>query len=285
MGAWGLGLWDDDMSLDVRDDYLHQLRKKKTPDEAVELLIKTYDPNHSDDGYLFWIVIALTQRHYGHLDETIRWRALGALVEAEQDKRWLKLSAKEREKRTRILKKVAQTLSSPQPKAKKVAPYRGSKSRFKIGEIYSLRFADFQAPNLKNRYLRYTPYSFKFGAFCVVSIEQEENLKEEVVDEYPVVVLFDWIGEHFPVEEDLRDTPILEYDDQRGHWNSFLGAAPERFDYERNQFKLVGRTDRFQRNHFVPIHPKHYAVWSSVQLRIADGREQREAKETVNSFD
>ena len=43
MGIWGCGLYQDDVTCDVKDDYLNWLRVGKTNEEATELMLEYYE--------------------------------------------------------------------------------------------------------------------------------------------------------------------------------------------------------------------------------------------------
>ena len=63
MGAWGVGLYQDDVTCDVRSDYVNRLKVGLSNIDATKDLIELNldfieDP---DDGPLFWLVLADTQ--------------------------------------------------------------------------------------------------------------------------------------------------------------------------------------------------------------------------------
>lgn len=42
MGAWGTGIFDDDTSCDVRDDFIDYLEEGKTVEEATKIILEEY---------------------------------------------------------------------------------------------------------------------------------------------------------------------------------------------------------------------------------------------------
>ena len=59
MGTWSTAFYGDDLTCDVRDDYLHNLRLKDSPEEAVKKLVAEFQPDADpDEGYLFWLARA-----------------------------------------------------------------------------------------------------------------------------------------------------------------------------------------------------------------------------------
>ena len=69
MGAWGTAIFSDDYACDVRDDYVKEIIRGKTSEEATEAVKKTHlstDPE-DDDAPVFWIALAITQWKKGRL--------------------------------------------------------------------------------------------------------------------------------------------------------------------------------------------------------------------------
>lgn len=69
MGAWGAGLYQDDVTCDIKDDYLDRLKIGYPNEEATEEVIE-YNEDYiddSDDGPLFWFALADIQWKYGRL--------------------------------------------------------------------------------------------------------------------------------------------------------------------------------------------------------------------------
>ena len=72
MGIWGCGLYQDDVTCDVKSNYLNWLRVGKTNKEATELMLEYYEDyiDDEDDAPPFWFALADTQWtvSYTHLD-------------------------------------------------------------------------------------------------------------------------------------------------------------------------------------------------------------------------
>ncbi len=84
MGAWGIGLFSDDLACDVRDEFTALIGEGLSAGEATAALVENYrtaigDP---DEGPVFWLALALTQWKIGRLQDEVRDRAL-SIIRAE----------------------------------------------------------------------------------------------------------------------------------------------------------------------------------------------------------
>ncbi len=70
MGAWGVGIRQDDFGCDVEGAFEDQLKDGKTIDEATRYVHEHFANavNDCDDGPLFWLALADMQWKYGDLD-------------------------------------------------------------------------------------------------------------------------------------------------------------------------------------------------------------------------
>ena len=67
MGVWGAELYANDVTCDVRDDYIDKLRQGLTNEDATKELIKSNQEliDDNEDQELFWYALADTQWEYG----------------------------------------------------------------------------------------------------------------------------------------------------------------------------------------------------------------------------
>ena len=74
MGTWGTGLYQDDTTCDIKEEYLNLLKIGKEPKEAMEEMIINWEECIEDveEGPLFWFALAETQWKYGLLDEKVK---------------------------------------------------------------------------------------------------------------------------------------------------------------------------------------------------------------------
>lgn len=90
MGTWETGLYDNDISLDVRDGYIAKLKSGKTDDEALEEILSEYkeDAEDIDCKYDFYIALADTMWKKGRMTEQIKVKALEMIEEDKVSERW-----------------------------------------------------------------------------------------------------------------------------------------------------------------------------------------------------
>ena len=73
MGAWGVGIRQDDFVCDVEDEFKDQLKDGRSIAEATQFVRERYANaiEDSEDGPLLWFALADMQWTYGDLDPAI----------------------------------------------------------------------------------------------------------------------------------------------------------------------------------------------------------------------
>lgn len=140
MGAYGTGLYQDDVAADVRDSYINELKKGRDNEEITEELIEKYagEINDSDDSTVFWLALADTQWKNGRLLEKVKIKALRCIDTGEDIERWRESSQSNLRKRQEMLSKLKEQLMSEQPEPKKIRIVRPYICSWKIGDVYAL---------------------------------------------------------------------------------------------------------------------------------------------------
>lgn len=156
MGAWGANLYQDDVALDVKDEYKDNLRRGKTNEEAMQEIIDKYQEllEDEEDRGVFWLALADTQWNLGRLDEQVKEQALEIIELGTDLKRW-EINEKLYNKRKEILEKLKEKLLSPQPEEKRMPKYRTYKCEWKNGDVfaYQLKSEYAKEQGLEGRYL------------------------------------------------------------------------------------------------------------------------------------
>lgn len=156
MGAWGANLYQDDVALDVKDEYKDNLRKGKTNEETMQEIIDKYQEllEDEEDRGVFWLALADTQWNLGRLDEQVKEQALEIIELGTDLKRW-EINEKLYNKRKEILEKLKEKLLSPQPEEKRMPKYRTYKCEWENGDVfaYQLKSEYAKEQGLENRYL------------------------------------------------------------------------------------------------------------------------------------
>ena len=124
MGAWGTGLYQNDLSADVKDDYISKLKAGKTDEEALQEIMEEYreEMEDVDCKYDFFLGLADTLWKKGRLTEELKIKALEMLEEEKTSDRWE--GEKLRKERNRVLDRLKEELNSPMPERKKVRPHK-----------------------------------------------------------------------------------------------------------------------------------------------------------------
>ena len=259
MGVWSTAFYGDDLTCDVRDNYKHFLRMKYTPEQAIEKLVKDFQPEEAEDGYLFWLALADTQWRLGHLTQPLKERCLVILDSDLDAERWEEASAGDQRKRKAILEQLKIRLTSPQCAPKKVAPYRGEKPLWKIGDYVSIRFGKIDAAMKVSPYLygpEWLDFQGKYGVLRVVGIDYHENTYEQVTDEYAVVAVLDWIGSRpatvQELEQPLRLVPGTFY---HRTFYFYSTRRPVKWEKDCYELKVIHHSDCLPDEWGDPLYP------------------------------
>ena len=122
MGTWGTKLYENDLALDLKEEYIEKLKKGIENKEALEQIKQEYkeEIEDNDEETVFWMVLADTMWNLGKMTDEVKNKALQSI---EKDlKKWKQESEnskdivkreKELEKR-KILWKKSQIKSSDQ---------------------------------------------------------------------------------------------------------------------------------------------------------------------------
>ncbi len=188
MGAWGTAIFSDDFACDVRDDYIKQIIKGKSNEEATEIIKKSMMPESGDEDYpVFWIALAVTQWKKGRLLPEVRDMAI-ALIESGDDLiRWEEEPPKQYKKREAALEKAKQTLLSPMPPAKKIPVPSWMKSDpWQKGDVLSYK--------ITREDIDYSEYC---GKYILLRVEDMvfNKINETYLAHYAV---FAWYGDEIP---------------------------------------------------------------------------------------
>jgi hypothetical protein len=82
MGAWGTGIFDDDLASDLRDEWHDAVEGGSSTDEATSALLGGFGSevaDDEDDGPVFWIALAALQLEAGALQRTVGEQAISAI--------------------------------------------------------------------------------------------------------------------------------------------------------------------------------------------------------------
>ena len=139
MATWGIGIYQNDVGLDIKDRFIDTCRRGKTVEEATEYYIQEYECEieDEDDAPDFWLALADVQWKCGHLQPIVKENALN-YIELELSKGGKEFfDKKDVKKRIKVLEDLREKLNSPMQKPKNLKPYKLYKCEWKMGDIYA----------------------------------------------------------------------------------------------------------------------------------------------------
>lgn len=198
LGAWGTSLYANDSACDLRGDYVEKLKSGKSNPEATQELLEEYQAVLEDpeEGALFWFALADTQWNYGRLLPEVKEKALYYLSRNEEQDRWAASGSKNFSAWQKTLLQLQEKLSSPQPKEKRVSPFRPYHCKWNLGDIFAYQ--------LTSDYSKSLGYDRKYVAFRKVS--EDTWYPMHVV---PVIQIYLWMGDEIPTIDSLKELPVL----------------------------------------------------------------------------
>lgn len=119
MGTWGVGIYQNDISADVKEDYIAKLKSGKSDEVALKEILSEYqeDMEDIDCKYDFYFGLADTLWKKGRLTEKIKTIALQLIEEDRVSQRWQ--TERIRYERSKVLDKLKVQLEETMPEYKK----------------------------------------------------------------------------------------------------------------------------------------------------------------------
>lgn len=137
MGTWGTKLFQDDWARDIRDEYIDKLKRGKSTTEVEQEILESYKNDlGSDDEYMFWFALAVTEWEYGRLSDIVKEKALYYVKHGDFSV-WEDAKNNGYEKWLETIKEIEEKLLSPQPKEKKVRKYNFYVCKWNIGDVFA----------------------------------------------------------------------------------------------------------------------------------------------------
>lgn len=203
MGIWGAKLYEDDLALDIKDEYIEKLKQGKSDEEALKEIIEenTEVIEDEDEGPVFWLALADTMWKKGRLTEKVKKEALLGIE--KNLKQWKEeASSKEYAQRKRELENFKLKIEQQEMpirkeiKSKTENSNRKIKAEWEIGGVYAYQLKSEKAKELglDGRYLIFR--KIKDGStyrnnivYCQITNNKElPNTKQELENlEYIIV--------------------------------------------------------------------------------------------------
>lgn len=211
MGTWGVNLYQDDVSLDVRDEYINFLKVGMNNREATKMLIENYvDIMDEEEIPLFWFALADTQWKYGRLLAEVKEKAI-SYIDAGTDLKHWEEDERQYKRRQKVLKELKDKLNSKQPQEKKVTKLTTQKANWEIGDILLYQ--------ILNEELKTHKWYKKYVLLNVVGKTRTNigSLPQDIYyDEQNRISLYNWIGSNAPETkkiEKLKFVTLQNYQD------------------------------------------------------------------------
>ena len=144
MGAWGTGIYQNDVAEDIKHDYINKQKAGKSEETALKEVL--YENKvifeDEDDKYGAWCALADTMWKYGRLTEEIKRKALEVIEEEKNciEERWN--SRKDIAKRMQVLSNLKEQLISEQPSKKRISVHKPFIPKWKKGDVYQYEITD-----------------------------------------------------------------------------------------------------------------------------------------------
>jgi len=207
MGVWGVGLYQDDVTCDVKEEYLNWLRIGKTNIEATLELIEEGTIDDEDDSSLFWFALADTQWKYGRLLPEVKEQALKHIESGQNLKRWEENPSLYK-KREKVLEDLKRKLNSPQPPEKKVSKITISKPIWDTGDVllYKIHSVSKHDKELENHKW--------YGKYVLLRVLGSKKfsvggLPKEFWNDINIVGIYNWVGSSEPSPAIIKHLKII----------------------------------------------------------------------------
>ena len=252
MGTWGAGLYQNDISDDVRTEFQELFNEQGMNAESItEKLLEEYKPlmGVKEEEPLFWFALAETQWRYGVLMPEVKQKALEWIKRNPELQDVQIIDKKTAHKKWPVtLQKLEEKLNSPMPKERKPKKKKPRQviwpCDWNVGDVYAYPLENDKAreKGLNGRYLlirmidEVTLYAngYPIGCRCPVvyiKITDDSTLPSSAADyekmEYVQVKFTRYEQRFFPIhfnrlEEDMKAKMAMKYDvDEYGYLPQF----------------------------------------------------------------
>jgi hypothetical protein len=198
MGAWGWGVFSNDLAADVRSAWREAILGGEDPAQASARIIERSGSPHdlapevTAEVTEFWTGLAAAQMETGRLQPDVRDRALAVIAAGGDLDVWEESGAGRQ--RERVLERLARKLRGPQPEPKRLRrPPRPPDPGVEVGDVLRIFSRDRRRSAL----------------FAVVEMNEWKTLRGR----HPVVLGLYWSGGPIPSDAELSALPYLGHVD------------------------------------------------------------------------
>lgn len=139
MGIWGFELYQNDTSLDVKDEFVELYNAGKTAQEITDKLMKDYKSimGDLDEEPLFWFALADTQWNLGVLLPAVKEKALYWINKDSGMLNCQTIDMLSKAQRKKTFDELQAKLLSTQPPEKKPAKKRVYECQWNLGDVFA----------------------------------------------------------------------------------------------------------------------------------------------------
>lgn len=220
MGAWGPGLFENDDAVDLREGYRVFLADAQSDTGATEAAALDFGASFERPGdtTAFWLALGLIQWRMGRLDPHVKTLCLQIIDQDLDLAQWTNPS--DRKKRASVLRKLRETLTSPQPPSKPMPkPVPVQLPGLEFSEVIGYR-----APNGMSVLL----HVLNYRAWSTLTVKA------------PVVSILNWFSDQMPSETDLPGLTYINHDGRIGGHHLHCLAMPPKKALKLEQFVRPG---------------------------------------------
>ncbi|HGH7180197.1 hypothetical protein DXB51_09920 [Bacillus cereus] len=183
----GVGIFEDDLSEDVKFDFKDFISEGYSSEEATKMMMNTYISSlRKHEENIFWLALATIQWELGRIEPLVKEKAI-YIIESKSDlKRWWR-EPELKKKRELVLEKLKEKLVSPPPELKKVKRRVILKTELEIGDVIT--------------------YQLLSGQYIILKVV---GVNEYAGNAYSVLMLCDWIGQNIPSKDEILSMELKE---------------------------------------------------------------------------
>ena len=147
MGIWGVGLYSNDVGMDVQSAFVEALHEGKEPEEITAQMQVDYAGELEDpwDAPAFWFALADTQWKRGMLLPEVKDKALSLIESGDEVAMWQQEDPALAKKREKVLNTLREKLLSPQPPRKSYRKRNLYQCQWRIGDVYAYQLESEEA--------------------------------------------------------------------------------------------------------------------------------------------
>lgn len=226
MGTWGIGIFQNDIALDVKEEYLNYLKEGYSDYDADR---KTIENNldiinqGGNDACEFWLALAMLEWEYGRLQVTTKNNAL----EMALDPKYLRIWKKEENfynKRMIVLNEFVNKIQTIQPTKRKVKVIVPFKCVWKIGDIFAYQLVSKKSIDL-GAYKKYLIFQ---------KVGESEVYPQKII---PIIRVAKSIFDDIPkVEDYLNSTKLIWFGSPKEYEKNNLIIYYDTFLYDKKMY-------------------------------------------------